>query len=145
MSDSPSSSKFGLGILFGTVIGGLVAFFLSPNSGPENQKLIAKKIKELEKILEEGNLEGKVKEIFGEATDEATGIYKKAKKNFIKELAEVKGTIENLDREKVTEVANGTVEILKKEVKHEGKEMEKLKAELAKEWKKLGLKAKAKS
>jgi hypothetical protein len=32
---------------------------------------------------------------------------------------------------------------IKKEVKHEGKEMDKLKSELAKEWKKLGPKAKA--
>jgi len=145
MSDTQSSSKFGLGLMFGALVGGFAAFFLSPNSGPENQKLVAKKIKELEKILAEGNLEAKVKEIFGEATEEATKVYKKAKKNFIKELAEVKGTIENLDREKVTEVANGTVEILKKEVKHEGKEMEKLKAELAKEWKKLSPKPKTKN
>ena len=61
---------------------------------------------------------------------------------FIKALAEAKGTIENLDKEKVAEVAHDTVEILKKEAKHEGKEMEKLKEELAKEWKKLSPKAK---
>lgn len=145
MSDTKSSSKFGLGLFFGTVIGGLAAFFLSPTSGPENQKLVAEKIKELEKLLTDSNLEKKVKEIFGEATEEATAVYKKAKKNFIKTLAEVKGTIESLDKEKVAEVANNTVEILKKEAKHEGKEMEKLKEELAKEWKKLAPKSKAKS
>lgn len=141
MSDTKSSSKFGLGLLFGTVIGGLAAFFLSPTSGPENQKLVAKKIKELEKLLEDSNLEKKVKEIFGEATEEATVVYKKAKKDFIKGLAEAKGTIESLDKEKVAEVAHETVEILKKEVKHEEKEMEKLKEELSKEWKKLAKKS----
>ena len=143
MSDSQSPSKFGLGLVFGTIIGGLAAFFLSPNSGPENQKLVAKKIKELEKLLEEGNLDEKVKAIFGEATEEATAVYKKAKKSFIKALAEAKGTIENLDKEKVAEVAHDTVEILKKEAKHEGKEMEKLKEELSKEWKKLTPKTKS--
>lgn len=142
MSDSKPSSKFGLGLLFGAVIGGLTAFFLSPNSGPENQKLVADKIKALEKLLADSDLEKKVKEIFGEATEEATLVYKKAKKNFIKALAEVKGTVESLDKEKVTEVAHETVEILKKEVKHEEKEMEKLKTELVKEWKKLAPKAK---
>ena len=70
---------------------------------------------------------------------------KKPRKNFIKALAEVKGTVESLDKEKVAEVAHETVEILKKEVKHEGKEMEKLKDELSKEWKKLSPKLKAKS
>jgi len=142
MSDSKPSSKFGLGLLFGAVIGGLTAFFLSPNSGPENQKLVADKIRELEKLLADSDLEKKVKEIFGEATEEATLVYKKAKKNFIKALAEVKGTVESLDKDKVTEVAHETVEILKKEVKHEEKEMEKLKSELVKEWKKLAPKAK---
>lgn len=137
MSDSKSSSKFGFGLLLGAVIGGLTAFFLSPTSGPENQKLVAKKIKELEKLLADSDIEKKVKEIFGEATEEATVVYKKAKKEFIKTLAEAKGTIESLDKDKVSKVAHETVEILKKEVKHEGKEMEKLKAELSKEWKKL--------
>ncbi|MCX6732464.1 MAG: hypothetical protein NTV98_02900 [Candidatus Roizmanbacteria bacterium] len=142
MSDSKSSSKFGLGLLFGAVMGGLAAFFLSPTSGPENQKLVAKKIKELEKLLADTDLEKKVKDIFGEATEEATAVYKKAKKEFIKTLAEAKGTVESIDKEKVAEVANETVEILKKEVKHEAKEMDKLKAELSKEWKKLAPKAK---
>lgn len=142
MSDSKSSSKFGLGLLLGTLVGGVAAFFLSPNSGPENQKLVAKKVKELEKLLAETDIEKKVKEIFGEATEEATAVYKKAKKQFIQTLAEAKESIESIDKDQVAEVAHETVEILKKEVKHEGKEMEKLKAELSKEWKKLGLKAK---
>jgi len=142
MSDSKSSSKFGLGLLLGTLVGGVAAFFLSPNSGPENQKLVAKKVKELEKLLAETDIEKKVKEIFGEATEEATAVYKKAKKQFIQTLAEAKESIESIDKDQVAEVAHETVEILKKEVKHEGKEMEKLKAELSKEWKKLGLKVK---
>lgn len=142
MSDSKSSSKFGLGLLLGTLVGGVAAFFLSPNSGPENQKLVAKKVKELEKLLAETDIERKVKEIFGEATEEATAVYKKAKKQFIQTLAEAKESIESIDKDQVAEVAHETVEILKKEVKHEGKEMEKLKAELSKEWKKLGVKAK---
>ncbi|MFZ2206627.1 MAG: hypothetical protein WA061_06205 [Microgenomates group bacterium] len=142
MSDSNSSSKFGLGLLFGAVAGGLAAFFLSPKSGPENQKLVAKKVKELEKLLVDTDLEKKVKEIFGEATEEATIVYKKAKKQFIQALAEAKQSVDSFDKEKVAEVANETVEILKKEVKHEAKEMEKLKAELSKEWKKLAPKAK---
>jgi gas vesicle protein len=136
MNDS-KSNKFGLGLLFGTVIGGLAAFFLSPKSGPENQKMVAKKIKELEKLLADSDLEKKVKDIFGEATEETMAVYKKAKKRFIAALAEVKGTVESFDKEKVAEVAHETVEILKKEAKHESKEMEKLKTELSKEWKKL--------
>ncbi len=142
MSDSKSSNKFGLGLLFGTLVGGLAAFFLSPTSGRENRELVAKKIKELEKLLADSNIEEKVKEIFGEVTEEATSTYKKAKKEFIKELADVKETVAGLDKEKVEKVAKNTVEIIKKEAKHEGREMEKLRNELAKEWKKLSPKSK---
>ncbi len=145
MSDSKTSNKFGLGLLFGTLVGGLAAFFLSPTSGRENREMVAKKIKELEKLLADSDIEEKVKEIFGEVTEEATSTYKKAKKEFIKELADVKETVAGLDKEKVEKVAKNTVEIIKKEAKHEGQEMEKLKNELAKEWKKLSPKSKSKS
>ncbi len=101
MSDSKSSNKFGLGLLFGTIVGGLAALFLSPASGKQNRDLVAKKIKKLEKILADSDVEKKVKEIFGEVTEEATDTYNKAKKEFIKGLAEVKETVEGLDKEKV--------------------------------------------
>ena len=136
MSDT-RSSKFGLGLLFGAVAGGLAAFFLSPQSGPENRKTVAKKVKELEKLLKDTDLEKKVKKIFGEATDESVDVYLRAKTDFIKALAETKQTLESIDKEQVREVADETVEILKKEVKREGREMDKLKDELAKEWSKL--------
>ncbi len=142
MSDTNKSSKFGIGLLLGTVVGGLAALFLSPNSGEENRKLIAKKVKELEKLLEDAELDKKVKEIFGEVSEEAKDIYKKTKKELIKRLSELKETVENIDREKYEKVVNETVEIIKKEVKKEGKEMEKLKDELLKEWKKLEIKKK---
>jgi gas vesicle protein len=141
MSDS-KSSKFGLGLLFGAVVGGLAAFFLSPQSGPENQKMVAKKIKALEKLLKDTDLEKKVKKIFGEATEEAVDVYLRAKKEFIQALAETKETLESIDKDKVEQVAHETVEILKKEVNREGHEMDKLKEELSKEWKKLAPKKK---
>lgn len=140
MADTKQSSKFGLGVVIGTVIGGLAAFFLSPSSGPENREAVAKKIKELEKLLADSDLEKKVKEIFGEASEEAKALYKQAKKSFIKGLAQLKESVESIDKEQVSQVAHETVDILKKEVKREGKEMEKLKEELANEWKKLGKK-----
>lgn len=142
MADDNKSSKFGLGILFGTLLGGLAALFLSPTTGEENRKLVAKKVAELEKILEEGDLDKKVKEIFGEATEEAKTIYLKSKKDIIKKLSELKETIESIDKKKYEEVVQETVDILKKEFKRETRQMEKLKEELLKEWKKLEVKKK---
>ena len=90
-----------------------------------------------EKMLEEEHIDKKVKEIFGEVTEEARDLYLKTKKELIKRLSELKETIEHIDREKYETVVKETVDIIKKEAKKEGKEMEKLKEALLKEWKKL--------
>lgn len=137
MADDQKSSKFGLGLALGAVLGGIAALFLTPTTGEENRKLVAKKIKELEKLLADEHLDRKVKEIFGEVTEEATELYLKAKKEVIRRLAELKETVESIDREKYEGVVRETVDILKKEAKREGKEMDKLKTELMNEWKKL--------
>lgn len=140
--DQKTASKFGVGLLLGTVLGGLAALFLTPTTGKQNRELLAKKMKELEETLADSNLEKKVKEIFGEATEEARSLYLEAKQQVIKKLAELKETIENIDREKYEQVVKETVTILKKEAKREGKDMERLKESLLKEWKKLEVKKK---
>lgn len=142
MADDKKTSKFGIGVLIGTVIGGLTALFLTPTTGEENRKLVAQKIKDLEGLLQDTELDKKVKEIFGEATDEARNLYLKAKKNTIKRLAELKETVENIDKEKYEKVVKETIDILKKEVKREARDMERLKEALLKEWKKLEVKKK---
>ncbi len=142
MADDNRSSKFGLGLLFGTVLGGLAALFLTPTTGKQNRELVAKKIRELEELLKDSHIDEKVKEIFGEVTEEAKAMYLKAKKDTVKRLAELKETVENIDRKKYEEVVRETVEILKKEAKREGKEMDRLKESLLKEWKKLEVKKK---
>lgn len=135
-------SKFGIGLLIGSVLGGLAALFLTPTTGEENRKLVAEKVRELEKLLAEGDLDKKVKEVFGEATEEAKALYVKAKKDVIKKLSELKETIESIDKKRYEEVVHETVEILKKDAKREAKHMEKLKEALLEEWKKLEVKKK---
>lgn len=137
MADDQKSSKFGIGVLIGTLLGGLAALFLSPTTGEENRELVAKKVKQLEKLLEDAELDKKLKSIFGETTEEVKIVYLQAKKEIIKKLAALKEAIDSIDKEKYEKVVHETVDLLKKEVKREGHEMEKLKEELLKEWKKL--------
>ncbi|PIY69315.1 hypothetical protein COY90_01270 [Candidatus Roizmanbacteria bacterium CG_4_10_14_0_8_um_filter_39_9] len=138
MSDYKNkSSNFGVGLAIGAFLGAVATFFLSPTSGEENRKMVAKKVKQLEELLEDSELDKKVKLIFGEVTEEATMLYKKSKKMLIKKLSELREAVTSIDKEKYETVVHDTVEILKKEAKKEGKEMEKLKEELSKEWKKL--------
>jgi gas vesicle protein len=125
MSDQ-KKSKFGLGVLFGTLIGGLTAFFFSPRSGKENREAVAKKIKELKKILKEEKVDEKIKEV-----------YVKAKEWLIEELAQLKEAVESIDYEKYEKAVDKVIVRVKKETKKGAKEIEKLKKQLLKEWKKL--------
>ena len=119
-------SKFGLGVLLGTIIGGITALFLSPSSGKENREVVAKKIEELKKILEEEKVDEKLKEI-----------YLKAKDWLVEELEQLKNTVENIDYEKYQKAVNKVIVRVKKETKKGSKEVEKLKKQLLNEWEKL--------
>lgn len=137
MTDDKKSSKLGLGLVLGTLIGGLAAFFFSPKSGEENREMVAKKVKQLEKLLKEKEVDKKVKEIFGEATDEAIKLYNQAKTWLIEDLATLKETINEIDKEKYTKAVENVVKKVGKEAKKDIKQLEKLKKQLMKEWGKL--------
>jgi len=119
-------SKFGLGVLFGTIIGGITALFLSPKSGKENREVVAKKIDELKKFLEEEKVDEKIKELYSTAKDW-----------LIAELELLKKTVDEIDYKKYQKAVNKVIVRVKKETKKGAKELEKLKKQLLKEWEKL--------
>lgn len=137
MADEKKSSKFGLGLLIGTVLGGLASFFLSPKSGEENREEVVKKVEQLKKLLEEKEIDKKVKEIFGEVSDEATKIYAQAKEWLIEDLAQLKDAVEHIDKEKYTTAVEKVVKRVHKGVKKDSKQLDKLKKQLMREWEKL--------
>lgn len=137
MTDEQKKSKFGIGLLVGTVLGGIAALFLSPKSGKQNRKEVAKKLNQLKKLLHDKEVDKKAKEIFGEVTEEAKNIYVQAKEWLVEELAQMKEAIENIDKEKYTKAVNKVMEKVQREVKKDAKQLEKLKKQLLKEWVKL--------
>jgi gas vesicle protein len=137
MTDDKKSSKLGLGLVLGTLIGGLAAFFFSPKSGEENREMVAKKVKQLEKLLKEKEVDKKVKEVFGEATEEAIKLYNQAKTWLIEDLATLKEAVDEIDKEKYAKAVENVVKRVEKEAKKDVKQLEKLKKQLMKEWEKL--------
>ena len=97
---SDKKSKFGIGVAFGAVLGGLAAFFLSPRSGPENREMAKKKIDELMKLLKEKNLKEIAVEIYGKASEEGMRLYEKASSELNTRLSEAKKTMSEIDRTK---------------------------------------------
>jgi len=137
MSDQKKSSKLGLGVLIGTIIGGITALFLSPNTGEENRKIAGEKIKELEDLLKEKEIDKKVKEIFGNVTHEAEELFIKTKKAVIKELAVLKDKLEDVDKGKYVKIVEKVITDLKKNPNHSLKDLEKLRDYLVGDWKKI--------
>ena len=135
MADQKSS--FGLGVLFGAVVGGLTAFFLSPKSGKENREDVAKKVQELKKLLEDSHLDERVKEVYGEVSKEAKMCYVQTKVLLIKKLAELKEKVHEIDKKKYMEIVDEVVLEFKKESKHTEKIVAKLREQLESDWKKI--------
>lgn len=142
MSDSKSSSKFGLGLIIGAVAAGLAALFLTPSTGEENREKVARKIKELEKLLHDKDREEKLKFIFGEVTHDTVNLYNTIKKEMIQKLAVLKKEVKDIDKEQFKVVVSDVLGLFKKQFKHEAKSWEKLGGELVKEWGKLQTKKK---
>lgn len=131
-------SKFGLGLLIGTVIGAITALFVTPKTGKEMREDVSKKAEELKKLLEEKEVDKKLKEIYGQVTEEARQLYFKAKDWLIEELAQLKESIDKIDWEDYEKSVNKVIVRVKKETKRGVKDIEKLKKQLLKEWQKLG-------
>lgn len=136
-NNGKKSALFGLGLALGAVIGGVAAFFFAPEGGKEHREMVAKKIKELEKKLKDAELDKKVKEIFGEVSEQATSTFKKVKKEVIAKVAVVQVKMKKIDKEKYMEILDQVFTELKKDAIHTEKILGKLKEQLATDWKKI--------
>lgn len=136
-NNGKKSVLFGLGLALGAVIGGVAAFFFAPEGGKEHRNMVAKKIKELEKKLKDAELDKKVKEIYGEVSEQATATFLKVKKEVIKRVAEAEVKLKRIDKEKYMEILGEVVSEVKRDSKHTEKILEKLKAQLETDWKKI--------
>jgi len=137
MDTQKKSSKFGIGLVLGSIIGAISTFFLSPTSGEENREAALKKIKELKKFLEEKEIDKKVKEIFDVVTDETKKIYSTARDWLVEELSNLENTVKEFDKEEFVKSVEKIMVRVKKEWKKDTKQLDKLKDNLLKEWEKI--------
>ncbi len=129
------SSKLGLGLILGTIIGGITAFFLSPKSGKENREELLNKIKAVEEWLKEKEVDKKLKEIYGEVTEDGKKLLEFVRKELGLALAEIKDKIDSFDKEKYEQVVEEVMRKAQKETKVTVMKLEKLKLYLLKQWK----------
>ena len=137
MTTQKKPSRFGLGVLLGTVLGGLAAFFLSPKSGEENREAVVKKIQELKGEIDKMEIDKKVKEIYGEVTEDGKKAYLKAKKQILKGLDELQERWQEFDREKYVRMVEDAVSDAKSETKQTAEKLLKLKEMFVRDWNKV--------
>lgn len=137
MDDQKKSSRFGLGVLIGTIVGGLAAFFLSPKSGEENREAVVKKIKELKKNIEEMEIDKKVKEVWGEVSEEGKKTFLKTKKELLKRIDGLEDKWQEFDREKYIKMVEDSVEDAKEGTKETAEKLLKLKDMFVRDWNKV--------
>src|SRR3989344_5197330 len=126
MTDNKKPSRFGLGVLIGTVLGGLAAFFLSPKSGEENREAVMKKVQQLKKELDKMELDKKVKEVWGEVTEDGKKTFTKAKKSLLKKLDALQDKWEDFDQEKYLNMVEKSVDEAKTGAKDTAEKLMKL-------------------
>jgi len=126
-----------LGVLIGTIVGGLTAFFLSPKSGKENREEVLKKIQELKKQIEKMEIDKKVKEIYGEVTEDGKKVLLKAKKQLLIKVDDLQKKWEEFNYEKYLKMVEETIEEVKSETKGTAEKLIKLKELFVKDWNKV--------
>ncbi len=130
MSENNKTSRFGLGLVIGSVIGGVVGLLLSPKTGKQNRIILNKKMKEWKKMMDSGELEAKVNEIFGDVSDESVRIYATAREKVMQGINQLK----HMDGDDYARMVQNVIDEVKKGGKFNTEKLKKLKDSLIKDW-----------
>lgn len=106
-----NGGKFLLGGLLAAAAGAIGGLLLAPKSGKETRKDIAKLALNLNRTIrtEAAETKERVKEVFGEVSDEATNKYKAVRDGVVSRIASLKTAGTSIDREKYEEVVDEVV------------------------------------
>ena len=126
-----------MGVLIGSALGALAGFFLSPKSGEENREAVLKKIKELKKQVEDMEIDKKVKEIWGDVSEDGKKTYVKARKELIKKLDLLQDKWQEFSFEKYVKLVEDSIDEAKSETKQTADKLLKLKDLFVRDWNKV--------
>jgi gas vesicle protein len=127
-------SKFGWGVMVGAVLGSVATYFFSPRTGKENREIAHAKLKQLNKLMKEKNIEEMAKEIFGKATAEGQRLYTQARAEMNKKLEELKEQAGDIDYGKYKKVVLEVLSRLKEEKDATKDRLSKLQEYLLNRW-----------
>lgn len=136
---SKNGSKLFLASIIGALAGAVGGLLLAPKSGKELRADIATLAKELStKVkLEAEESKQRVKDVFGNATEEAMQKYKEISTSLLGKVAKLKTTGQTIDKEKYEKVVEEVVADFKTDIKMTKTGVEKLLGYLKKDFTKI--------
>lgn len=131
--------KFFLAGIIGATFGALGGFLFAPQSGLKTRKdiaLLAKKIADQIKNSAT-DTQKRVKEVFGEVSDNAKETYRKVQSTLSSKLASVKTAGKIIDKQKYGQIVDGVVAEFKDDFKATKDGAKKISIQLKKDWQKV--------
>jgi gas vesicle protein len=115
--ENTKKSKFGLGILFGVVAGVVAGLFASDKPGKQLRKRTGEEYEKIKKMLEERDVEGTVREIFGKITDESKTMFIDVKDQLAEKLSELREDFDKIEKDKYKSLVGEVVDEVREEKK----------------------------
>ena len=132
MNQDRKQSNLGLGLFIGMAIGAVAGIFMAPKSGKQNREEAAKKLKDLQKSWESGDLQKQVQDIFGDVSDESMKMYKQAQDELTRRM---EGMKELSDKKTYEDMVSSVVTWVQDSMGMKGEEAEKKAKKLEKKMK----------
>jgi gas vesicle protein len=124
-------------LLVGAAVGYAATLLLSPETKEKHKQTIKQKSEELKKLLTDKEEQERVKEIFRENTDATQQKYRQIKTNLVGLLAQTRGAIQDIDKQKYTYAVEKALEELRTEGTMPKAQLERLKRYLIQDFQKI--------
>lgn len=140
MSDhKKSTGKFVLAGLLGAVAGAIGGLLFAPQSGKETREDIAELANKITKQVKTGvtDTKDRVKEVFGNASEEAIEKYKEIRGKIVDKVAALKTVGNEINKEKYTEIVENVVDEFKSDLSATKNGAMKMATQMKKDWEKV--------
>ena len=130
-------NNLGLAFLIGAAAGAVATLFMPDKQREQSKKFIQDKAKKINEKLREVDQIDTALKVFDSKSKEAVGHIENARDMLVDQLSKLKGTVDEIDKDKYSEVVNQVVNQLKKTANLTTIQIKKLTTYLENDYKKL--------
>jgi uncharacterized protein (DUF3084 family) len=132
-----AKKKGGILVLLAALVGAITAIFFTTDEQGETKETVRGKVKALKARLKDVDEKQVAQKIFGEKSDEVLKMFRESKETVVTRLAKLKGTLDEIDKQKYLDIVTEVTEDLKHKSAVTSKQLAKLKDYLGDDYKKL--------